>query len=349
VDLGVPRPPSIFHQAGRSVLVYELWLRSLRAGEIEWARLEVQDGSGRPLAAYEKDDLEALLSRPGLPPAQQTSRRIEAGGWAVAFLWIEVEGEAPRALRHRVLLSLPAAASGRRVVESSAIPVEEPALVVGPPARGEGWVARWASNTSFHRRTLLPLDGRASISQRFAIDWNRYDGAGVEQQGDASQNRTYSVYGQEILAVADGTVAKVIDGVEENNPPAIAPGVGFDPEKALGNSVVLALPGGLFATYAHMQPRSLRVKTGDRVRRGQVLGLVGNSGNATGPHLHFHISTGPGLSGEGVPYVIDAFTLLGQEKPGDQGPVWNPADAKRSAVHGELPSEHDVVAFPAAP
>ena len=265
---------------------------------------------------------------------------------AVAYLWISVDGEPPRGLRHRATFALPSASSAaRRLVESDTVAVGPPALVIGPPTKGRGWVARWISNTSFHRRGMFPVDGRAWIAQRFAIDWNRYGDQGIEQTGDAADNATYSVYGQEVLAVADATVVNVIDGVAQNHPPNIAPGVGFDPEQALGNSVVLALPGRLFATYAHLQPGSVKVKSGDRVRRGQLIGLVGNSGNATGPHLHFHVATGPGLSGEGVPYVIDSFDRLGAENVDGDSPVWDPKSASTAITRGELPAEHDVVAF----
>jgi murein DD-endopeptidase MepM/ murein hydrolase activator NlpD len=57
-----------------------------------------------------------------------------------------------------------------------------------------------------------------------------------------------------------------------------------------GNYVLLDIGGGRFASYAHFQPNSLKVKVGDRVKLGQVLGLVGNSGNSDLPHLHFHIT-----------------------------------------------------------
>ena len=56
-----------------------------------------------------------------------------------------------------------------------------------------------------------------------------------------------------------------------------------------GNNVIMEIGDGLYAFYAHLQPGSLRVKVGDKVRRGQVLGLLGNSGNSSEPHLHFHI------------------------------------------------------------
>ena len=346
VDLTVPVPPSPFRQNGRTQLVYELALRSFRAGDIEWTALEVLDDTGRALASYEGDALAGMLARPGTTPGLDQPRRIAAGMSAVAYLWISIDGDPPRGLKHRATFALPSASSGaRRVVESDAVAVGPPAPVIGPPTKGRGWVARWISNTSFHRRGMFPVDGRASIAQRFAIDWNRYDDQGIEQKGEAADNTTYSVYGQEVIAVADATVVKVIDGVAQNQPPNIAPGVGFDPEQALGNSVVLALPGHLFATYAHMQPGSLKVKSGDQVRRGQLLGLVGNSGNATGPHLHFHLATGPGLSGEGVPYGIDVFQRLGVENVDGDTPAWDAKSRSTSTARGELPAEHDVVAF----
>jgi hypothetical protein len=346
VDLTVPVPPSPFLQGGKAQLVYELALRNFRAGDIEWKRLEVLDPSGRVLAALEGGELAARVSRPGTAPAPAEPCRIGAGMTAVAFLWVSVEGSAPTALRHRAIFSLPAAAGAERILESSPVAVGPPAIVLGPPVRGRGWVARWISNDSFHRRALLTLDGRAVIAQRFAIDWNRYDDRGVEQSGDETQNATYSVYGQPAIAVADAQVAKVIDGVPENSPPDIAPGVGLDAERALGNCVVLALPGGVFATYAHLQPGSLQVKAGDRVRRGQILGRVGNSGNATGPHLHFHLATGPGLEGEGLPYAIETFEELGRESVAGDTPTWDPQGARSTARRRELPVEHSVVAFP---
>ena len=73
-----------------------------------------------------------------------------------------------------------------------------------------------------------------------------------------------------------------------------------------GNYVALDIGNGKYALYAHVQPGSLRVKVGDRVKRGQVLALLGNSGNSTEPHVHFQIADGPTfLSSEGLPYAID--------------------------------------------
>ena len=69
-----------------------------------------------------------------------------------------------------------------------------------------------------------------------------------------------------------------------------------------------------FAAKAHLQPGSISVKRGDRVKAGQVLGLLGNSGNSTEPHLHFQAGDDRELlGGDGVPFAIDRFTKDGVE------------------------------------
>lgn len=56
----------------------------------------------------------------------------------------------------------------------------------------------------------------------------------------------------------------------------------------------------------------MAVKIGDRVTTGQRLGLLGNSGNTSAPHLHFHVMSGPSpLGSDGMPYVLERFSLLG--------------------------------------
>jgi murein DD-endopeptidase MepM/ murein hydrolase activator NlpD len=66
----------------------------------------------------------------------------------------------------------------------------------------------------------------------------------------------------------------------------------------------------LFASYSHLQAGTLRVKVGHRVRRGQVLGRIGTSGDARAAHLHFQVTTTPSVfAAEGVPYVIDRYRV----------------------------------------
>jgi murein DD-endopeptidase MepM/ murein hydrolase activator NlpD len=100
-----------------------------------------------------------------------------------------------------------------------------------------------------------------------------------------------------------------------------------------GNFIALDLGGGQFATYSHLQPGSLLVKQGDRVRRGQTLARVGNSGDARAPHLHFQVTTTSSLfAGEGIPYVIDAYRA-------------KPADGDWESRTNELPFRDMLVDF----
>ncbi len=124
-------------------------------------------------------------------------------------------------------------------------------------------------------------------SQRRAADIVMVDAGGESHRGDGKKNSDYLVYGQEVLAVADGSVVTAIDGVPENEPG------GMNPYVAPGNLVVVKHADALYSAYAHLQPGKLRVKEGAKVKRGQVIGLAGNSGNSSEPHLHFQLQDGP--------------------------------------------------------
>ena len=120
-------------------------------------------------------------------------------------------------------------------------------------------------------------------------------------------------------------------GVAENTPPIEPPFTTF--RVLLGNYIVEALGHHRFALYAHLHTGSLRVRTGERVHRGQVLALVGNTGNSTEPHLHFHVTSGPSpLASDGVPYVFRSFRYDARLVGLDTGnPAIVPADPPATA------------------
>jgi len=206
----------------------------------------------------------------------------------------------PASLRHRITV-------GEVSVEGAPItPASTAAVAISPPLDGADWLAaNGPGKASPHRRAFIPIEGRGRIAQRFAIDWVRLNLNGQTFTGDARDNKNYRAYGADALAVADAVVAATKDGIPENIPGLTSRAVPITLETVGGNHIVLDLGGGRYAFYAHLQPGSLRVKTGDRVTRGQVIGLVGNSGNSTEPHLHFHVSDGVSpLGSEGLPYAL---------------------------------------------
>ena len=141
----------------------------------------------------------------------------------------------------------------------------------------------------------------------------RLDGQGRLVDGDESDVHSYSDYGADVLAVADAKVVSVLNNLEDQVPGRLPEPSSITIETVDGNHVVLDLGGGRFAFYAHLQKKSIKVRPGDQVKKGAVLGKLGNTGNTSAPHLHFHIMNRPSpLAADGIPYLIDGFDFSGQ-------------------------------------
>src|SRR6185436_7991117 len=93
----------------------------------------------------------------------------------------------------------------------------------------------------------------------------------------------YFCFGREICAPADGVVVEAIDGVRDNTPGSM------NPYCLVGNCVVIQHRTNEFSVLAHFQRGTVTVKAGEQVKRGQLLGKCGNSGNSSEPHLHYHL------------------------------------------------------------
>jgi hypothetical protein len=310
-------------------------------------RVDVLGTDGSTVTTFADSGLIVLLSRPAitLPPAERP--RIGAGLRAVVFAWAPVSDGAtvPAIIRHRLTFQQTGADSAKSLVaDGRDVPVYREALVIGPPLKGEVWLtANGTAAGTGHRRAIVPIDGQLSIAQRFAIDYLKIDDQGRTFTGDRLDNRNYFAYGSEAIAVADATVAATKDSIPENVPGPQSRAVPITLETVGGNHVILDLGNGKYAFYAHLQPGSLRVKVGDRVKRGQLIGLVGNSGNSTEPHLHFHLSdsTSP-LGAEGIPYVHESYELVGRCRTLFNGCERTGPEVRR----GEMPFANQLVRFP---
>lgn len=173
------------------------------------------------------------------------------------------------------------------------------------PFDGE-WTLVWGG------RSLAENYHGADRAQRFAIDaLILRDGA--SHAGPADRLESYHCWGQSILAPAAGSVVAAVDGLPDQ---AIGT---MDPQNPAGNHVVLDLGNSEFAVLAHFQNGSVRVKEGDGVAPGDVLGLCGNSGNSSEPHLHFHLQTTPNLAdGEGLPAQFTHYVVRrGEPRQGE--------------------------------
>jgi len=347
LDARVPRLPAPFVAEGRQHLLYELRVTNLGRADRAIQRLDVLQGNAI-VASWSGDSLTAIAIRMGEAPGGD-ARRLNAGRQVLVHLMVSLAPDrAARELTHRFLLTHPDSLSGppRDTLVGPVIAAGPAPPVLSPPFKGGVWLAaNGPGNASGHRRTAVPIGGQARIAQRLAIDWVKVGPDGRLWQGDSTRNENWHGYREPLLAVAEGTVVDIKDGIPENTPLTPQRAVEITLETIGGNYVIIDIGGGRYAFYAHLVPGSLTVMVGDRVRTGQVIGLLGNSGNSDAPHLHFHLSDAPSpLGSEGIPYMIDRYEKLGQTGPmfmrGFSGP--GTPEPRR----GELPLQNHVVRFP---
>ena len=172
-------------------------------------------------------------------------------------------------------------------------------VVVEPPLAGE-----WAM-LSGGRSTLVSHHYPTPIV-RNAVDFVRLDGEGRGHDGDPRREGSWYGFGEPVLAPAGGTVVSVSDV----HPDAPVGNVGVMPPT--GNHIVLDIGGGRYAVLGHLQQGSARVGEGERVRPGQRIAAVGDSGDSLVPHLHFQVQDSPGF-GEQVrtlPVVFGDAVLI---------------------------------------
>jgi murein DD-endopeptidase MepM/ murein hydrolase activator NlpD len=226
-------------------------------------------------------------------------------------------GTAPARVRHRLEYRVPPGTSTAVFVDSPIIDGPEvainrrPATVIKPPLKGDGWLATTACCTpNLHRDLRIVVDGRRiETAETFAVDWALLKGDRV-YEAKGTTNEQFYAYGADVFAVADGTVVSVQDGKPDATPNKL-----MTPKTLSdfgGNQVMLEVAPKVYAVYGHLQPGSLQVKVGDRVKVGATLAKIGNTGPSFGPHLHFGLLNRPDIfTGRSLPFVIDSYTLAG--------------------------------------
>ncbi len=314
VRADVPYPPTPFPSEGSQHLFYELYLTNFSGSPVVLHTVDVVDADrldARPLATFSGSGLADIFRVIGSDGDAAATASIPAGGTLVLFLEVMVpeRNAVPARLSHRLSL-------GDGVVTTAAISVSHRMLkVLGRPVTGADWIAADGPGSdpdNHHRRGLFIIDGALTDSRRLAIDW-KIVRDGKSYRGDERAAASYFAYGQPLLAIGDALVVRAEDGHPDN--PA-GHGADFHPAEPVtidnvgGNHVVLDLGDGQYAHYFHMKAGSVRVRPGERVRRGQGIGMIGSSGDAREPHVHLEITdTSRTLTGEGVPYVIDRYTV----------------------------------------
>lgn len=317
VNVTVPFPPIPVASEGGVNLAYELELSPSENRTFVPEKVEVIDpDTGKILWTLDGELLAALYHPAADPPP--TAAELENGTGKLPVprisLWFGVSPDAvPDRLVHRLTLNgsglAPATFTGGNVtVRKDLAPV-----VIGSPVRGPGWTAiETTAPVTHHFLAQITMNGVTRVPQRYAQDWIYVDPVtGQAAAGNATLAKNFLGYGREIYAAANGTVVDVLDGLPDLE-------TIYSPRQATiataaGNYVIVDIGDQKYACYAHMAPGSIRVGVGDAVAEGQVLGLMGNSGNSDLPHLHFQVVTDTPsfLGAEGYPHVYRSFDVIG--------------------------------------
>jgi Peptidase family M23 len=354
--VAVVAPPSpVLGSDGRRHLVYEVTVAN-SAAKTTLLSVEVRDGrSGRLIDRISPSPSPDFMSSQASADPIRTLAPSQGG-----LLWFDValprNASIPRTLMHTITIRV--APAGRTPVIQhmvdmgrTRVDLRRP-IKLGSPLQPRTYVnGNGCCTKSAHDRALWTIDGRRYLSQRYAIDWVIAGRDGRTYAGDPTKNTSYLVFGKRAVAAANGVVADTNDGLPDNTPPNPPSNLErLTTRTALGNFVSINAGGGHFLVYCHLQPGSLRVRKGQRVRAGDPVGLVGNSGSSTQPHLHFMVTDGPQpIAANGRPWVFLFWRFAGRVTNlagfSDGHPariVPAPPPARR---HGELPLQGALVSF----
>lgn len=347
-------------------VVYELALANTKPVAATIENIDVLDGvdDSRTIASFSGKDVVARMRT--LAPQPASDAVIEPNTARLFYVELTFKDAAgvPRSLQHRFRLT-GAANPGpgqpkplEYVAARVDIAHDEP-LVIGPPLAGPRWVAvnGCCNHEIVHRGSVQSVNGALHDAQRFAIDWMRLDEQGHFVHGDASDVHNFTGYGEEVLAVADGKVVAMLNTLDDQPPGKLPNPSTITMQTVDGNHVVLDIGGGYFAFYAHLQKNSVAVHVGDQVKKGAIMAKLGNSGNTSAPHLHFHVMNSPSVLGsDGLPYLIDGFDFAGQidlavfeAAPGVEG-EWGQGRLSRTEPRKrQFPLNLNIIDFPPAP
>ena len=355
--------PTVARADGRSYLVYELHLTNYTSYGLTLDRVDVlaAPDSTVVLRTFTDGALRRNLRLLGPPADSARPLALDAGRTAVLYVWAPALSQPsaptalPPSLRHRVTVRVDGRPTPVEALTQSVAVDRARPIVIAPPVKGSGWIAGVGPDPDVvppHDRLIYPSGGHVYHPQRFATDWTMVGANGKLFRGDSARNENYFAYDQPIFAVDDGVVRRIQAGVADNVPPNVTERMTL--QTVAGNYVLLELAGGGFAFYGHLAPGSIRVREGQRVRRGAQLGRVGNSGNSTGPHLHFHVIDAPSGAfigaAEGLPFVFERFEVVGritydQFDATDRGVPIGPFPSRGEVRTRDLPLGGTVVNF----
>lgn len=332
LDMRIPFSPDVVTINGKPTVYYELHLTSSASDSIRLSNLDIYDPTDSTVViSYNGDDLKKRSDKKSMLPP---------GASCVIYLEFDIHNKVQ--LVHHIKFE-----HLHNKLEEQGAPVQlskKAQLVIGSPLSAGPWAAvydpAWQNG---HRRVIFTVDGKARIPGRFAIDFIRLNDQGKYAKGNDDVVKNWYGYEADVLAVADGIVASTRDDFPESLTISGTPS--YTADKATGNYISIDIGNNNIVFYEHLKPGSIKVKPGQRVKKGSVIASLGFTGQSTGPHLHFHVANANSpLGAEGIPFVFEQFTLLGSY-PDFESFGKTPWVPRQMLITKERPASNTVVNF----
>ena len=150
--------------------------------------------------------------------------------------------------------------------------------------------------------------GSTANSARYSVDLVIVNDRARFFTGDGSKREDYPSFGHTVVAPGDGSIVAAHGDAPNEPAPMTRTLYAKDPLRAIyGNYIVIDHGRGEYSQLGHLQQGSVRVRVGDRVRKGQPIAAAGASGASLFPHLHYQLVNAPCNDGEGLPVYFEEY------------------------------------------
>jgi len=304
VDFIIPQKADYVVINGKPTLYYEITVQCSPTNSISLKKIDVVD--------MHDDVIVLSLTENDLAKRFVKDEKLNNGS-GIIYLEYIIENKSATSLEHRLEFDLTRSNQtiSQRFISPSKLVTRKAPVVLGAPLRSGPWAAVYEPSWERgHRRVIYSISEKQRIPGRFAIDFIKMNGQGLYASGNENEIKNWYGYGDDVLAVADGVVASIRNDFKESL--TISAHEKVSPENGSGNYVSLEIGNGRFVFYEHLKPGSIKIKSGQKVRKGDVIASLGFTGQSTGPHLHFHVANEDSpLGAEGIPFAFESFTAIG--------------------------------------
>lgn len=335
---------------GKSTAYYEIYLINDGLDTFKIRQLSVMDSNEK--LVYLTLKIESLINSFSNYSNNEETKNLQINPGDTALIYIEfiAPNKEIKSIHHQIHFESGEVGKSENLTlqSNSTICHFLDPIVVGAPLQSGIFAAIYEPSwEQGHRRVIYATDGTARIPGRYAIDFMQIESTGKYVIGDENVVANFLGYDANVLAVADGVVASVKSDFSESATLSGHPD--YFAEDATGNYISLKIGNQQFAFYEHLKPKSIRVKPGQQVKKGEVIAALGFTGQSTGPHLHFHVADADSpLGAEGIPFVFESFHWHGSYKNFEHfgKSKWQELDDKKPLLLiNERPVPNGVIQF----